>query len=44
VGSSGWQAFNIYFIQIFLLGIVGSVIGAFAGVAIQQIIPIVFAD
>lgn len=39
VGSSGWQAFNIYFIQIFFLGIAGSVIGAFVGLGIQQVIP-----
>jgi putative ABC transport system permease protein len=39
VGSSGWQAFNIFFIQIFLLGIIGSIIGAFLGVSIQQLIP-----
>jgi putative ABC transport system permease protein len=44
VGSTGWQAFNIYFIQIFLLGIVGSILGAFLGVGIQQLIPIVFKD
>ena len=40
VGSSGWQAFNIYFIQIFVLGIVGSVIGSFLGIGIQQLIPL----
>ena len=40
VGSSGWQAFNIFFIQIFLLGITGSVIGSFLGLAIQQLIPL----
>ena len=40
VGSSGWQAFNIFFIQIFILGIIGSVIGSFVGVGIQQIIPL----
>lgn len=39
VGSSGWQAFNIFFIQIFLLGILGSVIGSLLGVGIQQLIP-----
>jgi putative ABC transport system permease protein len=39
VGSSGWQAFNIFFIQIFLLGMIGSVIGSFLGLAIQQVIP-----
>ena len=44
IGSTGWQAFNIYFIQIFLLGIIGSVVGAFLGVGIQQLIPIIFKD
>ncbi|HEY0741914.1 MAG TPA: FtsX-like permease family protein [Chryseosolibacter sp.] len=39
VGSSGWQAFNIFFIQIFLLGIVGSIVGSLIGVGIQQLIP-----
>lgn len=39
VGSTGWQAFNIFFIQIFVLGIIGSVIGSFLGVGIQQLIP-----
>jgi putative ABC transport system permease protein len=39
VGSSGWQAFNIYFIQIFFLGIAGSIVGAFVGMGIQQVIP-----
>ncbi len=39
VGSSGWQAFNIYFIQIFVLGIVASVIGSLLGLGIQQILP-----
>jgi putative ABC transport system permease protein len=40
VGSSGWQAFNIYFIQIFALGLVGSVAGALLGIGIQQLIPL----
>lgn len=42
IGSSGWQAFNIYFIQVFILGLVGSVVGALVGVGIHQIIPIAF--
>src|SRR5260221_2870859 len=42
VGSSGWQAFNIYFIQVFALGILGSLIGAVLGIAVQQIVPLVF--
>lgn len=44
VGSSGWQAFNIYFIQVFLLGLIGSVLGSAVGIAIQQAIPLVFKD
>lgn len=42
VGSSGWQAFNIYFIQIFTLGFFGSLIGALIGVGIHQLLPIAF--
>ncbi|NOT73802.1 MAG: FtsX-like permease family protein [Cyclobacteriaceae bacterium] len=44
IGSSGWQAFNIYFIQVVTLGIIGSVIGSALGAAIQKIIPIVFKN
>lgn len=40
VGSSGWQAFNIFFIQIFVLGIAGSIIGSLLGIGIQQLIPL----
>lgn len=39
VGSSGWQAFNIFFIQIFILGIIGSILGSLLGVGIQQVLP-----
>lgn len=44
IGSSGWQAFNIYFIQIFSIGLLGSVIGAFLGVAIQQVLPLFISN
>ena len=44
VGSSGWQAFNIFFIQIFILGIIGSIIGSFLGIAIQQVLPFFIED
>lgn len=44
VGSSGWQAFNIYFIQVFALGLIGSFLGALVGVAVQQAVPLVFKD
>lgn len=44
MGSTGWQAFTIYFIQILFLGCVGSVVGAAIGMALQQLIPVVFGD
>ena len=44
VGSTGWQAFNIYFIQVFFLGLFGSVAGAGLGAAIQKIIPVIFKN
>jgi putative ABC transport system permease protein len=40
LGSTGWQAFTIFFIQIFLLGILGSIIGSLIGVGIQQVLPV----
>lgn len=42
IGSSGWQAFNIFFIQVFVLGVIGSLIGAVMGMGIQQLVPLVF--
>lgn len=44
VGSSGWQAFNIFFIQIFVLGIIGSIIGSLLGIGIQQVLPFFIKD
>jgi len=44
LGSSGWQAFNIYFIQVFVLGLLGSVIGAALGAGIQRAIPVIFKN
>lgn len=43
IGSSGWQAFNIFFIQVFVLGVFGSIIGALLGMGIQQLVPILFS-
>ncbi len=40
IGSSGWQAFNIFFIQVFMIGIAGSIVGTLLGFAIQNIIPL----
>jgi putative ABC transport system permease protein len=39
VGSTGWQAFSIFFVQIFILGIASSVIGSLIGIGIQQALP-----
>ncbi len=44
LGSSGWQAFNIYFIQVFFVGLAGSVVGSAVGMIIQKAIPYVFKD
>jgi len=42
LGSSGWQAFNIYFIQVVMLGLLGSILGAALGAGIQRAIPVIF--
>jgi len=39
IGASGWQAFNIFFIQTITLGMLGTVIGIILGLGIQFIIP-----
>ncbi len=39
IGSSGWQAFNIYFIQAVFVGFIGSIIGVLLGLAIQYVLP-----
>ncbi len=44
LGSTGWQAFAIYFIQILFLGFVGSIVGAAIGVGLQQLIPVAFGN
>ncbi len=44
VGTTGWQAFSIFFVQIFILGIISSIIGSLLGVGIQQLLPIVLQD
>ncbi len=44
IGSSGWQAFNIYFIQTFFIGILGSIIGVMVGICIQFVLPTIFQE
>ncbi len=44
LGVSGTQAFLIFMIQIVGIGLLGSIIGAFLGVLIQQVIPIILQE
>ena len=44
LGAQGKQAFLIYVIQIFLIGLVGSLLGAGLGIIIQQFLPWVLRD
>jgi putative ABC transport system permease protein len=40
LGTTGWQAFTIFFVQIFILGLISSIVGAVIGVGIQQLLPL----
>ena len=44
LGMKGNQAFSIYFLQIFILGAIGVLIGAFLGSLIQMYLPVLFKD
>ena len=44
LGMSGNQAFLIYFIQIFFLGLIGVLLGALFGSAIQMYLPVILKD
>ena len=44
LGMKGKQAFQVYFIQILALGILGVVIGAILGSAVQLLLPKVLSD
>ena len=39
IGASGWQAFNIFFIQSVVLGMVGTILGIALGIGIQFALP-----
>lgn len=43
-GSSGWQAFSIYFVQVFSVGLISSVVGTLIGIGVQLLLPIIFKD
>jgi putative ABC transport system permease protein len=44
LGASANQAMNIFLVQIFIMGLTGSLIGAALGTMIQYVMPTVFAD
>ncbi len=39
IGASGWQSFNIFFIQSFAIGLIGSILGVTLGLLIQFLLP-----
>ena len=44
LGASGKDGMGIFAMQILIMGLIGSIMGAFAGTAIQYALPAVFAD
>lgn len=44
IGTSGWQAFNIFFIQTAVIGLIGSILGALLGLLIQYALPAILAE
>jgi len=44
MGASGWQAFNIFFIQSMVMGLIGSIAGILLGVGIQYLVPVLFGN
>jgi len=44
LGVKAWEAFYIYLIQIFFIGMIGAVAGAALGTGIQFVLPIILKD
>ena len=44
LGSTGWQIFLVFFIQINLLGFIGTLLGIAGGIGVQYILPHVVSD
>jgi putative ABC transport system permease protein len=44
IGAGGWEIFWIFFIQVVMLGLFGSVLGVLIGVGIQFLLPFVVSD
>lgn len=44
LGTSGWQAFQIFMVQILTMGLLGAIIGAILGTVVQLMIPFILQD
>ncbi|MTI22007.1 FtsX-like permease family protein [Fulvivirga sp. RKSG066] len=44
IGASGWQAFNIFFIQTIALGLLGTLLGIGLGLLIQYALPVLLQE
>ena len=44
LGVSAWAAMKIYLVQILIMGLAGSLVGAFLGSLLQFVLPVVFED
>ncbi|MEM6525631.1 MAG: FtsX-like permease family protein, partial [Bacteroidota bacterium] len=44
IGASGWQAFNIFFVQTALIGLIGSLLGVALGLLIQYVLPLLLQE
>jgi putative ABC transport system permease protein len=44
LGASGTQTLTIYFVQLLMVGLMGSILATFLGVLLQQFIPILIKD
>ncbi len=44
VGTSGWQAFNIFFVQAAIIGLIGSVLGVVLGLVVQYALPAILQE
>ncbi|HLF34880.1 MAG TPA: FtsX-like permease family protein [Cyclobacteriaceae bacterium] len=44
LGASGWQVFYVFFIQINILGLIGTTIGIAVGIFVQYLLPQIVSD
>jgi len=44
IGASGWQAFNIFFVQTVILGVIGTLLGIGLGLLVQFALPVLLKE